>query len=77
MAHMACHAALVRVAQPDTPHQMTSYMAWPITKAGFLATKEPTGLARSDGRRPDGVTLIPWEDGKCLAWDATVIDTMA
>lgn len=23
------------------------------------------------------MTLIPWEGGKCLAWDATVIDTVA
>jgi len=23
------------------------------------ATKEPTGLSRSEGRRPDGMTLIP------------------
>jgi len=47
-------------------------MAW-----SNQATYEPTGLARSDGRHPDGVTLIPWEGEKCLAWDATVIDTMA
>ena len=34
--------------------------------------KEPTGLSRSDGRRPDGLTLIPWQNGKSLTWDVTV-----
>lgn len=32
---------------------------------------------RTDGRRPDGLTLIPWRMGRCLVWDATVIDTLA
>ena len=32
---------------------------------------DPMGNALSDG-----VTLIPWEGGMCLAWDATVIDTL-
>ena len=27
-------------------------------------TKEPNGLSRSDGDRPDGVTLVPWAQGK-------------
>jgi hypothetical protein len=48
-----------------------------ITKAGVPASKEPVGLLRSDGKRPDGVTLIPWESGKCLTWDVTVTDTLA
>src|SRR6218665_1959022 len=52
-------------------------MAWPNQGCVFPATKEPTGLARSDGRRPDGVTLIPWEGGKCLTWNATVTDYLA
>ena len=30
-----------------------------LVKAGFPATKEPQGLLRSDGKRPDGITLIP------------------
>ena len=33
-----------------------------------------------DGRRPDGVTMIPWASGRCLgslAWDTTVADTLA
>src|SRR6218665_2283617 len=40
-------------------------------------TKEPTGLLRTDGRRPDGQTLFPWRGGKNLVWDATVTDTLA
>ena len=41
------------------------------------ATLEPTGLFREDGKRPDGLTLIPWSQGKCLLWDATCRDTLA
>ena len=48
-----------------------------FTKANILASKEPHGLVRADGRRPDGATLIPWSRGKCLTWDVTVPDTLA
>jgi len=48
-----------------------------LVRAGVPSTKEPSGLLRSDGKRPDGVTQIPWESGKCLAWDVTVVDTLA
>ena len=41
------------------------------------ASLEPTGLFRTDGKRPDGLTLIPWSRGKCLLWDATCVDTLA
>jgi hypothetical protein len=41
------------------------------------AVREPPGLTRSDGKRPDGVTLIPWQMGKRLTWDVTVCDTLA
>jgi len=59
-------------------HALINDITWRgLIKAGFPATKEPVGLVRSDGKRPDGITLIPWEGGKCLAWDATVIDTLA
>ena len=30
-----------------------------------------------DGKRPDGATLIPWKQGKCLVWDATCVNTIA
>jgi hypothetical protein len=36
---------------------------------------EPSGLIRTDGRRVDGMSLIPWVRGKTLIWDATCSDT--
>ena len=48
-----------------------------LVRAGVPSTKEPSGLLRSDGKRPDGVTQIPWTSGKCMAWDVTVVDTLA
>ena len=38
---------------------------------------EPTGLSRLDGKRPDGLTLVPWSAGKSIIWDVTVVDTLA
>ena len=38
---------------------------------------EPRGLYRTDGKRPDGVAMIPWEMGKQLVWDVTVVDALA
>ena len=45
--------------------------------AGFPVSKEPAGLSRVDGKRPDGMTLIPWQAGKPVVWDVTVICTTA
>ena len=48
-----------------------------LISAHVPASREPRGLCRSDGKRPDGVSLVPWSGGKCLVWDATVADTLA
>ena len=48
-----------------------------MRRAKISASKELTGLLRKDGKRLDGVTLIPWKHGKCLAWDVTMPDTFA
>ena len=40
-------------------------------------TKEPVGLVRGDGKHPDILTLVPWQGGCCLTWDATIVDTLA
>ena len=34
-------------------------------------------MYRSDGKRPDGATIVPWKGGKVLVWDATCSDTLA
>jgi len=38
--------------------------------------KEPHGLVRDDGKRPDGLTLLPWNSGRSATWDVTVVDTL-
>src|SRR5688572_9854962 len=43
-----------------------------LIRTGFPSTKEPEGLMRSDGRRPDSLAVVPWGVGRCLVWDATV-----
>lgn len=48
-----------------------------LVSAGVPCTLEPLGLSRTDGKRPDGLTLIPWERGRCLVWDATCVSTYA
>src|SRR6218665_931862 len=48
-----------------------------LSKAGIPSIKEPPGLTRTDGRRPDGLTMIPWRAGRHLVWDVTVVDTLA
>ena len=43
----------------------------------ILCTLEAPGLCRGDGKRPDGISIIPWVRGRCLVWDATCHDTFA
>ena len=31
-----------------------------LARADIPSVKKPTGLLRSEGKRPDGLTLIPW-----------------
>ena len=45
--------------------------------ADVPAEMEPLSLLRFDGKRPDGVTLIPWSSGRMLVWDFTCPDTVA
>jgi hypothetical protein len=33
--------------------------------------KEPLGLASGDGKRPFGLSLLPWSCDKALVWDVT------
>ena len=48
-----------------------------LQTAGFTSILEPTGIDRGDGKRPDGLTIFPFVDGKSLVWDATCVNTYA
>ena len=48
-----------------------------FTRAGVPTKREPPGLIPGSSLRPDGATVIPWFQGKCLAWDVTFPDTLA
>jgi len=58
-------------------HALNDLVAHGFSSAGVPVTKEPTGLFRADGKRPDGLTLIPWQSGKSLCWDVTVTCPLA
>ncbi|XP_048483467.1 uncharacterized protein LOC125489916 [Plutella xylostella] len=58
-------------------HAINDIVRRALISADIPAVLEPPGLSRSDGRRPDGLTLIPWEKGRCLLWDATCVCTFA
>ena len=38
---------------------------------------ESRHLYRTDQKRPDGLTLVPWAVGRQLLWDVTVVDSLA
>jgi len=37
--------------------------------------KEPDGLVHDDGKRSNGLTLLPWNSGRSATWDVTAVDT--
>jgi len=48
-----------------------------LATAEIPSRLEPTSLSRSDGKRPDGMTVMPWKQGRCMVWDVTCPDTLA
>ena len=48
-----------------------------LKAAEVPATLEPLGLSRTDGKRPDGASLLAWKGGKPLVWDFTCVHRLA
>ena len=71
---LSCHKSAGRTTRHNFINDVI-YRA--LNKAGVPSIKEPSGVLRSDGKRPDGLTQIPFEAGRCVAWDVTVTDTFA
>lgn len=58
-------------------HALNEIIRRAMVTANIPCVLEPPGLSRSDGKRPDGLTLVPWERGRSLLWDATCVSTFA
>ena len=62
-------------------HTMLNYILHKaLPSANVPSRLEPTGLDRTDGKRPDGITIVPlgqMADIQVLVWDATCVDTFA
>jgi len=54
-------------------HVINDSVACAFASAGLPVSKEPHGLIRSDGKRPAGLTMVPWKEGKPLTWDVTTV----
>lgn len=53
-----------------------------ITKLSLCSAQipprlEPIGLNHTNNEKTDGITSIPWSNGRFLTWDATCNDTLA
>jgi len=72
---LACRKSAGRHSRHN---QINEQLLRGFVSAGIQATREPQGLCDlQTGKRPDGVTSVPWFRGRCLAWDATCPDTFA
>ncbi|KAI5631689.1 hypothetical protein NE865_15601 [Phthorimaea operculella] len=58
-------------------HALNDILRRALISANIPNVLEPPGLSRMDGKRPDGLTMVPWKKGRCLLWDATCISTFA
>ena len=45
-------------------HQLNGIVRRALVRANIPSVLEPSGLSRGDVKRPDGMTLIPWQGGK-------------
>ena len=58
-------------------HSINDLIHRALIRANIPSIKEPKGLLRTNNKRPDGFTLIPWQAGRNLAWDVLIVNTVA
>ena len=57
-------------------HSLNTLVKQALSSIKVSSILEPNELTRTDGKRPDGVTLAR-EEGKQLLWDVTCVDLLA
>ena len=58
-------------------HSVNDLIHRALNRANIPAIKEPKGLLKTDNKRPDGYSLIPWHAGRNLTWDVSITNTVA
>ena len=72
------HLCCTKSAGPFSRHAtLNSLIKQTLGSLDLPSMLEPRQLYRTDGKRPDGVPMIPWEMGKQLVWDLMVVDALA
>ena len=74
---MKCRKCRLSAGRPPRHTALNDIVRRALQAAGVPSLLEPTGIDRGDGRRPDGMTVFPYSEGKALVWDATCINTYA
>ena len=62
---LSCRKSKGRIPRHTALNQLVKQS---LVSAHIPSTLEPRGLCSSNECRPDGVTIIPWSQGKCLAF---------
>ena len=68
--HLATHGLSCRCNEGRDPRHaaVNDVIHRSLTSANIPSRLEPSGLYRSDGKRPDGCSIVPWRSGKVLVW---------
>ena len=72
VVNLGTHGLSNRKSQDHHPRHasINSLIQRHLSAAGIPAHLEPTGIYRSDGKHPDGTSIMPWSCGRVLVWDA-------
>ena len=75
--HLAQHGLSCKSNQGRIPrhNNFNDIIHRTLSGAKVPSHLESSGLCCSDGKHPDGMTMVPWSQGKFLLWDATCVDT--
>ena len=58
-------------------HSINDLIHHALIRANIPSIKESKGLMRTDNKRPDGFTLIPWQAESDLTWDVSIVNAVA
>ena len=76
---MATHGVSCKWSQGrHSRHEAINHIIhFSLVSANIPSHLKPFGLSHSDGRRSDGMSMVPWTSKKLLVWDVTLLDTCA